>query len=314
VAAAQDYKGSVSMRSQFVFQEIWIGLRRNLTMTMALIVVVAISLSLLGTGLLFVKQVDRTRTYWQGKVELSIYLCIKTSPQPQCQDGPATDAERAQLHQRLVAMPQVEAVYYVTQLQAYTEFRQDFSNEPALVQNTQEGDIPDSFEVKLRNPEADYNIVASAVTGAQGVETVVDEMTILDKFYRLLDGARNAVVIIALILIVAAILLVANTIRLSAFNRRRETAIMRLVGASNFYIQLPFLLEGTIAGLIGWAIAAGLLVAVKSLMLDSLEQYFSFNVGLSVGDLIEVIVFSMIVAVLLCGVTSFLTLRRYLRI
>jgi cell division transport system permease protein len=211
-------------------------------------------------------------------------------------------------------MPQVEAVYYVSQQQAYSEFRQYFSNEPALVQDTQEGDIPDSFEVKLKNPEADYSIVSSAVTGASGVETVVDEMTILDKFYRLLDGARNAVVIIALILIVAAILLVANTIRLSAFNRRRETSIMRLVGASNFYIQLPFLLEGTIAGLIGWAIAAGLLVAVKSLMLDSLEQYFSFNVGLSIGDLIEVILISMGVAVVLCGATSFLTLRRYLRV
>jgi len=303
------------MRSQFVLQEIWIGLRRNLTMTMALIVVVAISLSLLGTGLLFVKQVDRTRTYWQGKVEMSIYLCIKTSPEPQCQlNGPATDAQKAQLHAHLASMSQVQAVYYVSQQQAYTEFRQYFSNEPALVQDTREGDIPDSFEVKLKNPRADYNIVASAVTGAPGVETVVDEMTILDKFYRLLDGARNAVVIIALILIVAAVLLVANTIRLSAFNRRRETAIMRLVGASNFYIQLPFLLEGTIAGLIGWGIAAGLLVAVKSLMLDSLGQYFTFNVGLSVGDLIEVIVFTMIVGVLLCGVTSFLTLRRYLRI
>src|SRR5260370_41118064 len=78
-------KGSASMRSQFVFQEIWIGLRRNLTMTMALIVVVAISLSLLGTGLLFVKQLDRTRTYWQGKVELSIYLSIKTGPEQACQ-------------------------------------------------------------------------------------------------------------------------------------------------------------------------------------------------------------------------------------
>jgi cell division transport system permease protein len=302
------------MRSQFVFSEIWIGLRRNLTMTMALIVVVAISLSLLGTGLLFVKQVDRTRTYWQGKVELSIYLCIKTSPQPQCQSGPATDAQRARLEQQLKSMPQVQTVYYVSQQQAFTEFRQYFSNQPALVQDTQEGDIPDSFQVKLKNPEADYNIVASAVTGEAGVETVVNEMTILDKFYRLLDGARNAVVIIALILIVAAILLVANTIRLSAFNRRRETAIMRLVGASNFYIQLPFLLEGTIAGLIGWAMAAGLLVAVKSLMLDSLGQYFSFNVGLSTGDLIEVILFSMVVGVVLCGATSFLTLRRYLRV
>ena len=303
------------MRSQFVLSEIWIGLRRNLTMTMALIVVVAISLSLLGTGLLFVKQVDRTRTYWQGKVELSIYLCVKTSPEPACQqNGPSTAAQRAAIDKQLASMPQVQTVYYVSQQEAYSEFRQDFSNEPALVQDTQEGDIPDSFEVKLKNPEADYGIVSSAVSGAAGVETVVDEMTILDKFYKLLDGARNAVVIIALILLVAAILLVANTIRLSAFNRRRETSIMRLVGASNFYIQLPFLLEGTIAGLIGWAISAGLLVAVKSLMLDSLDQYFSFNVGLSVGDLIEVILISMVIAVLLCGVTSFLTLRRYLRV
>src|SRR6202012_3656509 len=103
------YRGITAMRSQFVLQEIWIGLRRNLTMTMALIVVVAISLFLLGTGLLFVKQVDRTRTYWQGKVELSIYLCIKTSPQPQCQqNGPSTAAERPQLQARLSAMPQAE--------------------------------------------------------------------------------------------------------------------------------------------------------------------------------------------------------------
>ena len=303
------------MRSQFVLSEIWIGLRRNLTMTMALIVVVAISLSLLGTGLLFVKQVDRTRTYWQGKVELSIYLCIKTSPQPQCQQsGPSTEAQRQQIQKQLQSMPQVESVFYVSQEQAYSEFKQYFSNQQALVKQTEQGDIPDSFEVKLRNPEADYSIVSSAVTGLPGVETVVDEMTILDKFYKLLDGARNAVVIIALILIVAAVLLVANTIRLSAFNRRRETAIMRLVGASNFYIQLPFLLEGMIAGLIGWLIAAGLLVAVKSLMLDSLEQYFSFNVGLSVGDLIVVILITMAVGVVLCGLTSFLTLRRYLRI
>jgi cell division transport system permease protein len=303
------------MRSQFVFSEIWIGLRRNLTMTMALIVVVAISLSLLGTGFLFVKQVDRARSFWQGKVEMSIYFCIKSSANPVCeQDGPATAQEKTQLQAQLRAMPQVVFADYVSETANYQDFKQEFSNEPSLVENTPPGSIPDSLEVKLKNPEADYSVVASAAVGAPGVDQVVNEMTILDKFYKLLEGARNAVVIIALILLVAAILLVANTIRLSAFNRRRETAIMRLVGASNFYIQLPFLLEGTIAGLIGWAIAAGLLVAVKSLWLDSLEQYFSFNIGLSAGDLIEVILLSMLVGVLLCGGTSFLTLRRYLRV
>jgi cell division transport system permease protein len=303
------------MRSQFVFSEIWIGLRRNLTMTMALIVVVAISLSLLGTGLLFVKQVDRTRSFWQGRVEMSVYFCIKTSPNPVCeQNGPATQAERQQLQQRLQAMPQVQFVQYVSQAEQYKNFRQEFANEPSLVNNTPADGIPDSLEVKLKSPSADYGVVVSAVSGAAGVDNVVNEMTILDKFYKLLDSARNAVVIIALILLVAAILLVANTIRLSAFNRRRETSIMRLVGASNFYIQLPFLLEGAIAGLLGWAIAAGLLVAAKAFVLDTVEQYFSTNTGLSAGDMIQVILLSMVIGVVLCGATSFLTLRRYLRI
>jgi cell division transport system permease protein len=301
------------MRSNFVFQEIWIGLRRNLTMTVALIVVMAISLSLLGTGLLFVKQVDSTRTYWQSKVEISAYLCTADSANPSCH-GAVTPAQQSQLQQTLTSMPQVQSVAYVSQAQAYALFKQDFANDQSYVSTVKEADMPPSFEIKLRNPEADYNIVASAITGAAGVDSVIDEETILTKFYRLLDGARNAVVIVALILIVAAVLLVANTIRLSAFNRRRETGIMRLVGASNLYIQLPFLLEGVIAGLLGWALAAVLLIGVKSLLLNNLQQYFSYNVGLSAGDLIEVIVLAMCVGVLLCGVTSFLTLRRYLRV
>src|SRR5579863_6680894 len=301
------------MRSNFVFSEIWIGLRRNLTMTVALIVVVAISLSLLGTGLLFVKQVDSTRTYWQSKVEISVYLCYADSANPNCH-GAVTTAQTTSLESRLKSMPQVQNVTYVSQAQAWTLYKQAFANDQSYVSTLKETDMPPSLEVKLVNPSADYNIVASAVTGAQGVDSVIDEMNILDTFYRLVDGLRNGVVIVALIRVGAAILLVANTIRLSAFNRRRETGIMRLVGASNFYIQLPFLLEGTIAGLIGWAIAAGLLVAVKSLMLDSLEQYFSFNVGLSTADLVEVIVLAMVVGIALCGVTAFVTLRRYLRV
>jgi cell division transport system permease protein len=147
-----------------------------------------------------------------------------------------------------------------------------------------------------------------------GVDTIVADSAILDKFYKLVDGARNAVVIIAIILIIAAILLVANTIRLSAFNRRRETSIMRLVGASNFYVQLPFLVEGMIAGVFGWLVASGLLIVVKSLWLDGLQQYFPFNVTLTTADLVEVIILAMIIGVLLCGATSFLTLRRYLRV
>jgi cell division transport system permease protein len=283
-------------------------------MTIALIVVVAISLSLLGTGLLFVKQVDNTRTYWQGKVQLSIYLCTKTSVSPQCQqNGAATPAEKAQIATDLRALPQVQRVYYESQAQAYLHFKQDFSRDPSFTNLVTRAEIPDSFQVKLRNTQTDFNIVAGTVQGRPGVDQIVNDSSILAKFYKLLDGARNAVVIIAIVLIIAAILLVANTIRLSAFNRRRETSIMRLVGASNFYVQLPFLVEGVIAGLFGWLIAAGLLIAVKQLGLDTLQQYFPYNVQLSVTDLVEVIALAMVMGVVLCGATSFLTLRRYLR-
>ena len=302
------------MRAQFVLQEVWTGLRRNLTMTIALIVVVAISLSLLGTGLLFVKQVDNTRTYWQGKVQLSVYLCTATSVSERCHaNGPTTAAERAQIQHDLQSLPQVQAVYYESQQQAFAHFKQDFSRDRSFTNLVTSSELPDSFQVKLVNAQADYNIVAGTVAGRPGVDQVVNDAAILSKFYRLLDAARNAVVIIALILLVAAVLLVANTIRLSAFNRRRETSIMRLVGASNFYVQLPFLVEGILAGLAGWLIAAGLLVAVKSLGLDALQQYFSNSVQLSAADLVEVIVLAMVMGVLLCGATSFLTLRRYLR-
>jgi cell division transport system permease protein len=301
------------MLSNFVFQEIWIGLRRNLTMTVALIVVVAISLSMLGTGLLFVKQVDRTRTYWQSKVEISVFLCTADSANPSCH-GNATPAQIADLKNTLGSMPQVQSAQFQTQAQAYTLFKQYFQNDESYVNTVSQNEMPSSFEVKLTNPSADENIVASAVQGKAGVDSVIDEMTILDKFYKLLGALQNAVVIVALILIVAAVMLVANTIRLSAFNRRRETGIMRLVGASNFYIQLPFLLEGIIAGLLGWVLATGLLIAVKSFLLNNLQQYFSYNVGLSASDLLEVIILAMCVGVLLCGITSFVTLRRYLRI
>ena len=304
------------MRAQFVFTEVWTGLRRNLTMTVALIVVVAISLSLLGTGLLFVKQVDQTRTYWQGRVQLSIYLCTATSVSPQCRaNGPATPAEKQQIQKDLNALKSqgVEQVFYESQSQAYQHFKQEFSQDKSFASLVTQGEIPDSYQVKLRNAQADFGVVAGTVEGRPGVDNIVNVQSILSNFYKLLDGARNAVIAVAIILVIAAVLLVANTIRLSAFNRRRETSIMRLVGASNFYVQLPFLVEGVIAGMFGWLIASGLLIAVKTLGLDTLQQYFPYNVKLGLADLVEVIVLAMVMGVLLCGATSFLTLRRYLR-
>lgn len=303
------------MRAQFVFSEVWIGLRRNLTMTVALIVVVAISLSLLGTGLLFVKQVDNTRSYWQSKVLLSVYLCSSIDLGGSCAtDGKVTAAEISNIRTELRNNPDIAQVTYVSQAAAYNQFRHEFANNEPIIRYTAASQIPASFEIRLKNTQADAQAVTDVASGYPGVAGVVDDASILDNFYRLLDGARTGVVAIAVFLLVAAILLVANTIRLSAFNRRRETSIMRLVGASNFYVQLPFLVEGMIAGLIGWLIAVGLLIGVKTVLLNSLQTAFPYGVQLSTTDLVEVIIVAMITGLLICGTTSFLTLRRYLQV
>jgi cell division transport system permease protein len=303
------------MRAQFVLNEVWIGLRRNLTMTIALVVVVAISLSLLGTGLLFVKQVDNTRSYWQSRVQLSVYLCTSQAISANCaKNGAVTSSEVSSIEQTLRSLPEVTQVTFLSQPQAVALFKQEFADSPMLVKYTSPGEIPSSFEIRLKNTQADAVSVTNSVDGLAGVAQVVDDASILNNFYKLLDGARTAVVIIAIFLLVAAILLVANTIRLSAFNRRRETSIMRLVGASNFYVQLPFLVEGMVAGFIGWLVSAGLLVAVKALWLNGLQSYFPYGVTLTTTDLVEVIIIALITGLLICGLTSFLTLRRYLRV
>jgi cell division transport system permease protein len=301
------------MRVQFVLQEIWIGLRRNLTMTIALIVTVAIAMALFGTGLLIKAQVDSSKDYWYDRVEVSIYLCSKTSTNPSCNKADRTDAQRDQLGRDLNAMPQVSKVEYESKEQAYARFKERFSSTPGFVQSTKEGDIPDSLRVRLKNPQ-EYQTVAQAVNGRPGVDQVINEQEILKKFFRILNGLQWAALLIALIQVFAAVLLVANTIRLSAFNRRRETGIMRLVGASNIYIQMPFILEGAIAGLVGGLFSAVLLVGAKTFLIDRLQGSLQFASQLSWGSVVGVIIFSISVGVLLCAVSSFLTLRRYLKI
>ncbi|MFG2002324.1 permease-like cell division protein FtsX [Spirillospora sp. NPDC048911] len=301
------------MRAQFVLQEIWIGLRRNLTMTISLVITVAIAMALLGTGLLLRTQVESSKSYWYDKIEVSVFLCAKTSSNPTCGRKDITSQQRDALKADLDKLPQVAKVEYESKEQAYARFKDRFASTPGFVQSAKSGDIPDSFRIRLKDPEQ-YKQVAQAVLGRQGVDQVINEQEILKKFFKILGGLQWAALMIALIQVVAAVLLVANTVRLSAFNRRRETGIMRLVGASNTYIQLPFIMEGAIAGLIGGLFSAFLLVGSKVLLIDRLAGNIGFASQLNWGTVVLVIVATICFGVLLCALASFLTLRRYLRI
>jgi cell division transport system permease protein len=301
------------MRAQFVLQEIWIGLRRNLTMTIALVVTVAIAMALFGTGVLLKMQVDKSNNYWSDKVEVSIYLCNRLSANPGCHKTEPAQSVKDQIASQLRSMPQVSKVTPETQQEAYQRAKERFTDTPGIADIIQLGDIPDSFRVKLKDPKK-FDAIVSQMQGRPGVDQVVNERAILEKFFKILGGLQWAALIIAAIQVVAAVLLVANTIRLSAFNRRRETGIMRLVGASNLYIQLPFVLEGAIAGLVGGIFAAVLLSFSKVFLLGRLQKNLQFATELGWLDVTQVIVFSMCFGVVLCALASFLTLRRYLKI
>lgn len=301
------------MRATFVFQEIGIGLRRNLTMTVAVIVTVMISLALLGVGLLIRMQVDTMKGYWYDKVEVAVFLCNDDRTRPSCSQGPVTDPQRTQIRDDLDGLPQVEKIYYESQDEAYQRWQEGAEDKEYA------GSVPpdafnEAFRVKLRDPE-EFEIVADAFDGRPGVFEVQDQREVLEKFFKVLNVFQNGAWLFAGLALVAAVLLVANTMRLAAFSRRRETGIMRLVGASNFYIQLPFLLEGAIAGLIGASLASGLMIVVKRFIIENLiEPAFPFFAFIG-WDAVWTTVFTLLVTgVLLSSLASFFTLRKYLRV
>ncbi|MGH3344494.1 MAG: permease-like cell division protein FtsX [Carbonactinosporaceae bacterium] len=301
------------MRATFVFSEIGIGLRRNLTMTIAVIVSVAISLALFGAALLIRAQVDTMKSYWYDKVEVSIFLCKQNSDAPGCQGGAITDEQRQKIDRELSSLSQVKKVYYESQQEAYDRFKDQFSDS-ALAKNITPDQMPESFRVKLNNPEK-YEIVASLFTGREGVDQVQDQREVLEPIFRVLQVFQVIAIVVALLMLSVALLLIINTIRVAAFSRRRETGIMRLVGASNFYIQLPFLLEGAIAGLIGAVLASVFVVAIKIFGIDHyLAPTFRFMAFIGWDSVIATIPILMIVGVAMSGLASFATLRKYLRV
>ncbi len=300
------------MRTRFLLSEVRIGLRRNLTMTFAVVITVAISLSLLGIGLLSNAQVGAMKDYWYNKIEVSVFLCGALSDSPSCSGGVVTPDQRLQIQQDLQALPVVQSVYYESQAEAFQRFEERFKNS-AIAQNVTVDQLPESFRVKLKDP-TQYQVVVSAFSGRPGVDVVQDQRTILEKFFRLLAVLRNGALLVGLASVLTAALLISNTLRIAAFNRRRETGVMRLVGATSLSIQLPFLMEGIISAIIGWAIATGLLAALKHVIdtrvapLLSFTKFFGWNqVWLSSAYLLAT---GLVVSIL----ASVLTLRRYLKV
>jgi cell division transport system permease protein len=253
-----------NMRARFLLSEVGIGLRRNMTMTFAVIVTTAISLSLLGIGLLSNAQVGAMKDYWYDKIEVSVFLCGSLSESPSCAGGVVTSEQRLQIQQDLQSMPAVDSVFYESQSEAFNRFQERFKDS-AIAANVTADQLPESFRVKLKDP-TQFAVIVSAFSGRPGVDVVQDQRSILEKFFKLLGVLRNGALLVGLASVLTAALLISNTLRIAAFNRRRETGVMKLVGASSWSIQLPFLLEGVISAIVGWGLATGLLAGLKGVI------------------------------------------------
>lgn len=304
------------MRLKFIMSEVVAGLRRNLTMTIAMILTTAISLGLLGTGLLIKREIDAMKDIYYDKVQVSIFLANE-----------ATDENKQAIEQKLddlKAKDVVKSVKFETKAEAYDRFKKQFESQPDLVKNTPEEAIPASYRVTLVDPE-EYDQIAKVFTASEtggvptwdaGVDSVRDEGQILDRLFSVLNGLRSAVIAIAIAGAIAALLLISNTVQLAAFTRRTETGIMRLVGASRWYTQVPFVIEAAVAGLIGAGMAIGGLFLLKRLLFEGAFASIVERGTIPPVYASDIWAVSPLIAgagVVLAGLTAWLTLRLYVR-
>jgi cell division transport system permease protein len=300
------------MRLQFILSEIWVALRRNLSMSISVALVTMVSVLFLGLGVLAQRQVDTMKDYWYDRVQVSIFLCTASSDLPNCAAGAVTATQREEIRSQLDAMkPLVKNVFPESQQQAYDRARAQYPDS-STYRDIKPSQMPESFRVQLSDPTK-YDVITSSFIGAPGVADVQDQRRILDPLFNVLRGLSVGALVLAGLMVLCSVLLVATTIRQAAFSRRRETGIMRLVGATAFNIQLPFILETLIATVVGSAMAVGLLWVLVRNGIGYLSKLLPVNF-ITTADVWAVTPWLVATAAGLSVVTAWLTLRRYLKV
>ncbi|MBV9088952.1 MAG: ABC transporter permease [Mycobacteriaceae bacterium] len=296
------------MRFGFLVNEVLTGLRRNITMTVAMILTTAISIGLFGGGLLVVRLADHSRSIYLDRVESQVFLTSDVSANdPGCDTDPCKA-----LRSKIEARDDVKSVRFLNRDDAYNDAIRKF---PQFKDVASKDSFPASFIVKLANPDQ-HKDFDQAMMGQPGVQGVQNQKDLIDRLFAVLDGLSNAAFAVALVQAIGAILLIANMVQVAAYTRRTEVGIMRLVGASRWYTQLPFLLEAMVAALAGVVIAIIGLVLVRALFLESaLRQFYQANLIAKVdyADILYISPILAFVGVAMAGIAAYATLRLYVR-
>jgi cell division transport system permease protein len=300
------------MRTQFVMSELAIGLRRNVTMTIAAVVTIMISAMLLGGALMVRGGANAFEHAVFSQLEVSVYMelpCGEPTATAKC----LTPSDQANIQRTLQQLPEVDQITYISQADAYDRFVKDFTGNQELLKVTPKNALPSSFAVKLKDPHQ-FDVVKSAVQFAPGVEDVTNASESLKSLFKVFHAIEVVVLAVMVVSLTAAILLIYNAMLVAAFSRRRETGIMRLVGASDFYIQAPFILEGTIIGVVGTGLAIVALYAGRVFLkgvTDKSPIFKPFGELSNFGHALPVVI---VVGILLPAIASFITLQRHMRV
>lgn len=303
------------MRLGFVLREVGTGLSRNFSMVVSIVLVTFISLTFVGTAILLQAQINQMKSFWFDRAQVAIYMCTDFSTLGGCDQQAASPDQKLAIEQRLESAtlaPYIDRFYFEDREQAYANFREQFKDS-AVVDLVSPELLPETFWVNLVDPEHS-ELIFEAISGLPGVESVIDQRSYLDQIFALLNAGSLTAVAVASLMLVAAALLIATTIRLSAFSRRRELAIMRLVGASNRFIQTPFVLEGIVAATLGAALAS---IAVWSIVRFFVQGYLTEALPTTVfvtgSDALAAMPFLFATGIGLAIVASYISITRYLR-
>lgn len=304
------------MRFALIWSEVANGLRRNASMVVSVVLVTFISLTFVGTAILLQMQIGQMKNYWYDKAQVAVYLCTDVSFGENCVDGAATPEQVAAVDTALaspILAPFIDKYFFENHDEAFANFQKQFANNPVAEYVTPD-QLNETYWVNLKDP-SQSDVLVEALSAEKGVESVTDQRSYLDQIFSVLNAASYTAIGVASLMLIAAVLLIATTIRLSAFSRRRELGIMRLVGASNGFIQTPFILEGVFAAFVGSVLAGGAMVAIVHFFV---QGYLAVNIPLTsfvgVGDALVVLPILILVGSILAAVSANFAITRYLKI
>jgi cell division transport system permease protein len=290
-------------RLKYVLNEVLVGLWRNVTMTVAMIITLSVSLTMLGASVLMYMQVDRMKNFYYGEIEVSIFL-----------SEDVTDSQSAAIAQAIDQSPLVASKSFESREQAFEKFKVLWKDSPDFINSVGPESLPASYRVKLKDPEQ-YKSFASSVQSLPGIQDIVDQRQLLDKVFKIFNSVQVMALVVAAFMALAALLLVGNTIQVAAYSKRREVAVMKLVGASNWFIQAPFVLEAVVAGIVGSILGFVALFVSKVVLLDGRLQALT-NVLTPIPNSNVWLMLPLLAAVGagVSAITAWVTLRFYLRV